>query len=626
MKIKLYISVFCSAVLLSGAVSCERSFLYPWPPDGARTPTDVWSYYDYSKGFLDAVSADNMLLCLYSDVTGYGNFASASDEAEHSNPAGSVQSFTNGIWSPTSVPAVYYGGPWATTVGRVPWANAYQAIRRVNIFLENVDNSALIDDPTNPARRYERTYEKGFAYFLRAWFQFDLFRKYGCFPITKKSLTSDDDLFFTKNTLEECYQAILEDLDKAATMLPVVWDDNNWSKATRGAAQAVKSRLMLYYASPLYQGKFEEFGISANTTGDVERWKNAAKAAREMVNQNDFYLLMPVTSFAAPYTGTGTYSYQIGLVVNTAQREIIYGSPASANLSNLEERYNMPTGQDGCYGYTNPTQEMVDAFEVVTGHNTANVKSVPFDWNNPAHAQNPYNNRDPRFNASIMYNGRLWGNNANSRFVVDTYEGGVHRQLTNPNSTKTGYYLSKFFTGNFYYYGGYNIGHTAALRHRSEIRLAEIVLNYAEAMNEAYGPTGAEPSGEPLRLGASNALEAVNLIRARVKMPLLKGSFSQDEMREKIKYERRIELCFEGQRMYDLRRWKEGKTLGAAIHGVKIQTTGIDGKGRPTGFSYKVEKVEDRVWRDCMYWWPIPYAEIVKYSGALAQNPGWDKK
>lgn len=625
MKIKLYISIFCSVMLLSGAVSCERSFLYPWPPDGARTPEDVWNYYDYSKGFLDAVSADNMVFTIYSDVAGYGNFASACDEAEHSNPAGVVQYFTNGVWNPTNVPNVLYGGPWASTYNRSPWANAYQAIRRVNIFLENVDNSALIDDPTNPARAHERTYEKGFAYFLRAWFQFDLFRKYGCFPIVKRSLATTDDLYFSKNTLDECYKAILEDCNQAIGMLPAVWDDNNWSKATRGAAQALKSRLMLYYASPLYQGEFQNFGIAANTTGDVERWKNAAVAAREMINQNDFYSLMPVTSFAAPYTQTGTYSYSVGLSVNLAQREIIMGTPASGNKSFYDEYYNMPAGVEGCSGYTNPTQEMVDAFEVVTGHNTAGAKAVPFSWSNPEHANNPYQNRDPRFYASIMYNGRFWGNDTKKGYVIDTYEGGVHRQPTNPNSTKTGYYFSKFFTGNFYYYGGSNIGYQAALRHRSEIRLAEIILNYAEAMNEVYGPMGGDPDGG-LRLGAVNALEALNLIRSRVKMPPISAGLSKDEMREKIKHERRIELCFEGQRMYDLRRWKEGSKLGDPIHGVKIQPTGTDDKGRPTGFTYEVVKVEDRVWRDCMYWWPIPYSEIVKYAGAMVQNPGWDKK
>ena len=143
-------------------------------------------------------------------------------------------------------------------------------------------------------------------------------------------------------------------------------------------------------------------------------------------------------------------------------------------------------------------------------------------------------------------------------------------------------------------------------------------------MNEAYGPYGEDPKGS-LRIDGINTAEgAINAIRARVNMPPLPTGLSKDEMREKIKHERRIELCFEGHRFYDLRRWKEGDKLGAPIHGVVITPTGFNEKGRPTGFTYEVEKVEDRVWRDCMYWWPIPYAEIVKYpNNGLEQNPGW---
>lgn len=619
MKLKLYTTIVSFALILLGSVSCDRSYLYPYPPDGAKTPEDVWSYYDYSKGFLDAVSADNMISGLYSDVDGGGNLASACDEAENSNPAGSVQSFTNGVWNPTNIPNIFYGGPWSNNRAyRSPWDNSYIGIRRVNIFLENVDNSALIDDPTNPARTHERTYEKGFAYFLRAWFQFDLFRKYGCFPISKRSLSTTDDLFSPKNTLDECYNAILEDCNEAIKLLPYLWDDNNWSKANRAAAQALKSRLMLYYASPLYQGQFENFGIAANTTGDVERWKAAIKASREMINENTFFGLAPVTKFTSPYASSGTYGYQVGLLVNLGQKEIIWGSPASANISFRDEYNNLPAGVEGCYGYTNPTQEMVDAFEVVTNHNTDNAKALPFDWKNPAHASNPYANRDPRFYASIMYNGLTWGNNTSKQYKIETYEGGIHRQPTNPNSTKTGYYLRKFLTEDFYAYktGSYQ----AALRHRSELRLAEIILNYAEAMNEAYGSETNDPDGG-LRLGPQTALAAVNLIRARVKMPAVPAGLNKDQMREVIKHERRIELCFEGQRMYDLRRWKEGSKLGETIHGVAIT------KDKTTSaFHYQVEAVETRVWRDCMYWWPIPYAEVVKYSGKLIQNPGWDSK
>ncbi|MEG0892037.1 MAG: RagB/SusD family nutrient uptake outer membrane protein [Bacteroidales bacterium] len=620
MKNRLYIFILGSVLLLLSS-SCDRSYLYPWPPDAARTPEDVWSYYDYTKGFLDAISADQAPAPFYSDVEGYGNTASACDEAIHSDPAGPVRYFTNGVWNPTNIPTIYHGGHFSSYAAySSPWTNAYMAIRRVNIFLENVDNSALIDDPTNPARAHERTYEKAHAHFLRAFFQFDLFRKYGCFPITIKSLNINDNLFSPKNTLEECYNQIIADCDVAISALPLMWDDNNFGKANKTAAQALKSRVTLYYASPLYQGEFANFGIAANTTGDIERWKIAIKAARAAINENDFYYLMPVKKFNPPYAGAGRYGNQVGLVSYLNQHEIIWGSVAWSSRAVRDEIYNLPAGLEGCYGATNPTQEMVDAFEVVENFNTSGAKAVPFDWSNPQHANNPYANRDPRFYASISYNGLVWGNNASKQYTIDTYDGGAHRDVTNPRSTKTGYYYRKFFSEDYYWNAsGYR---ATPYRSRNEFRVAEMILNYAEAMNEAYGPQAPDPDGA-LQFGPQNALEAINFIRARVKMPAIPNGLSKEAMREVIKHERRIELCFEGHRMYDLRRWKEGEKLGATIHGVVITPTGFDSKNKPIGFKYQVEKVEDRVWRNCMYWWPIPYTEIVKYEGKLIQNPEW---
>ena len=605
--------------------SCERPFLEPWPPDAARSEEDVWDTYDYAKGMVEVLYADHIMCPYVYDITGYGMLASATDESEHSEPSSDIQSFTNGVWNPTSMPTVIYGGPWASRNSRQPYRNSYIGIRRCNLFLANVHKTnVLIDNPSDPTKAKELTYFKGQTYFWRALLQFWLLRSYGRFVIsTEPEDINSEALYRERNTLEECVAQIVKDCDSAIDSLPTLWDEANWGRADRTAAQALKSRVLLYYASPLYQGNWETWGNAKNTVGDKQRWIDAADAARAAINDNEFYNITKVTQFGRPYSynSSGSYNDVVVLNANMDNKEIIFATGKTTYYSGRNEFYSLPAGVDGCYGYTNPTQEMVDAFEVVTGSG-ADRKAEVFDWNNPAHTADPYANRDPRFYASINYNGKFWGYSTSKGYYIDTYEGGVHRNRLLSNSTKTGYYYCKFLSEKFYSYTTNN--YTTPSRRRHEFRFAELVLNYAEAMNEAYGPYGEDPKGS-LRIDGINTAEgAINAIRARVNMPPLPTGLSQDEMRDKIKHERRIELCFEGHRFYDLRRWKEGDKLGAPIHGVVIEPTGFNEKGRPTGFTYTVEKVEDRVWRDCMYWWPIPYAEIVKYpNGGLEQNPGW---
>ena len=616
--------------MVASLASCERPFLEPWPPDAARTEQDVWDTYDFTKGMVDIIYADQIMCPYVYDVygsgnPGYGMLASATDEAEHSESGGAVQMFTNGVWNPTNMPKFLFGGPWNSgRFERYPYLNSYVGIRRANLFLSNVHKSdLLIDDPSDPTKAKELTYFKGQTYFWRALLQFWLLRAYGRFVIsTEPEDPSDTEyLFRPRNTIDECVAQIVKDCDAAIDSLPTLWDEANWHRANRTAAQALKSRALLYYASPLYQGNWEGWGAPKNTTGDVQRWIDAADAAREAINDNDFYNLTPVTKFTGPYSASGTYNYVTIIAQNMNNRELIFGTGKTTYYSQQNEYYSLPAGVDGCKGWTNPTQEMVDEFEVVTGTG-ADRKAVPFDWNNPEHAKDPYANRDIRFYSSINYNGKLWGTSSSKAYYIDTYEGGVHRNRLLTNSTKTGYYYCKFLNESYY---ANKTGYTTTTsRQRHEFRFAELVLNYAEAMNEAYGPYGEDPKGA-LRIDGINTAEgAINAVRARVDMPPLEKGLSKDQMRDKIKHERWVELCFEGHRFYDLRRWKEGDKLGAPIHGIVITPTGFDSNNRPTGFTYKVEKVEDRVWRDCMYWWPIPQEEIVKYpAGNFEQNPGW---
>lgn len=625
-------------VFLLTFMSCERAWLEPWPPDGARQEKDIWENYNFSKGALDRVYADALNTVNLSDLQGPAMLASATDEAEHTDPAARVQAFTDGSWSPSRGVTVAWGGTYRYNL-RDPWYNSYTAIRRINIFLANVDNSAIIDDPSVPSRRYERTQFKGSAYFLRGWLYWELFRRYGAFVINNDVLSlTEDDLFKPRNTLEECYQQIINDLDSAYAKLPYLYDDNNWHRATKTMAQSIKAMVQLYYASPLYQGDpaTQPYGLPANTVGDVDRWLDVIETTRAAIQENPFYNLMPITKFSRPYSNSGTYISQLVLVNVPTQVEAIWSTNRSSQMrpgTYDNERNALPDNVEGCYGYTNPTQEMVDAFEVVplvasTGKPVAGATAVPFDWNNPAHAADPYANRDPRFYASINFNGNYWGATSSKSYYIDTYEGGIHRDYTRPNHTKTGYYYRKYISDTFYKYvsGSYS----SVTRFKIHMRFAELLLIYAEAMNEAYGPDVPHPDGPLRSVGSpastpSTAREAVNVIRARVGMPPIPLGLTQAEMRDKIKHERRIELAFERHRFYDLRRWKQGEILGQPIHGIKITPAGIDPvTNRPIlPYTYEVVKVEDRVWDDKMYWWPIPYSEILKYEGRLIQNPGW---
>ena len=259
--------------MVASLASCERPFLEPWPPDAARTEQDVWDTYDFTKGMVDIIYADQIMCPYVYDVygagnPGYGMLASATDEAEHSESGGAVQMFTNGVWNPTNMPKFLFGGPWNSgRFERYPYLNSYVGIRRANLFLSNVHKSdLLIDDPSDPTKAKELTYFKGQTYFWRALLQFWLLRAYGRFVISTEPEDPRDTeyLFRPRNTIDECVAQIVKDCDAAIDSLPTLWDEANWHRANRTAAQALKSRALLYYASPLYQGNWEGWGAAVN--------------------------------------------------------------------------------------------------------------------------------------------------------------------------------------------------------------------------------------------------------------------------------------------------------------------------------------------------------------------------
>lgn len=628
------------------SVSCERPWVAPWPPDGARLPDDVWENYQFARGFLDRAWMEAHYSANFNDLHGGGHTASASDEAKHTVPTGRANWFTSGVWSPSRTVPWRYGGAYRNYI-REPWQTSFVAVRRVNIFLENLDNSIIINDPAIPAREFERDHYRGMAYFIRAWAMWEVFQKYGAFPIITEPLDfATDDIFIPRNTMQECYDFIMSDLDSAYKYLPWFHDANNWHRPTKTYAEAIRARLQLYWASPLYQGdhSVQPFGLEAGETGDITRWENVIETVRRFFNENDYYNMMQVTRWTnqplspAVSGAVGTYTnriYYTTVATSPVNTEVIWSTVQTTQMRPTQHEWelnNLPDGVVGARGHTNPTQEMVDAYEVVplrpNSHRPEEgAVSEPFDWDNPDHAENPYANRDPRFYHAILFNGVEWGTTAGRRWTAQLWEGGQHNNPARPNATKTGYYMRKGLSESFHSYetGGFG----ASTRQRHQFRVPELLLIYAEAMNVVYGPDADHPDGpmRPILLGStpydiSSARDAINMIRDRVEMPQVPAGLTQEDFFEWVVHERRIELGFEGHRMFDLRRWKMGEILGEPIHGIRINSQDPDTPGEGP-WNYEVFHVEDRVWEDKMYWWPLPYDEIVKAQGRLEQNPEW---
>ncbi|WP_040005996.1 RagB/SusD family nutrient uptake outer membrane protein [Fibrisoma limi] len=529
--------------------------------------------YDYTLNRLNSIYTD--VPAGYLQIDG-AMTASATDEAEHTLETSNVQKFNNGSWNAIDIPD---NG----------WVNFYRGVRKANQFLVATDSVNLDQYRLDPTPAAQTTYQnrlndirrwKYEARFLRAYFYFELIKRYGGVPLFTKALTINDNFADVKrSSLAECISFITAECDSAARNLPVTYAATDLGRATRGAALSLKSRVLLYAASDLFNtsswaGGYTNLDLVTLPAGDrTARWKAAADAAKAVIDlagtgyalHNNYRNLFITNSYTLP--------------------EIIFARRNSA--SNEFERANYPIGYDLGNSGTTPSQNLVDAYEMSNG--------TRFDWNNPTHAANPYANRDPRLGLNIILNNTTYKGRP-----VEAWIGGRDGQGV-VNATRTGYYLKKYVNENLNL-----LLNNTSVYSWNIFRLAEIFLNYAEALNE-YSP------------GHADIKTYVDRVRARtgVALPALSAGLSQAEMRERIRNERRVELAFEDHRGWDVRRWMIGpQTLGAPLLGVEI-TRRADGT-----FQYKPVEVEKRVFEPKMYLYPIPQGELNASKG-LVQNPGW---
>ena len=503
--------------------------------------------------------------------------AAASDEAEYSVASSSVNMFNNGSWNPLNNPDNV-------------WTYYYQGIRQATLFLETADQINMERyklDPQNQADYEMRMANierwKYEARFLRAYFYSELVKRYGGVPLANELMDMDTDYRnIPRNTLQECIDFIVDECGQVAPHLPAVYQASDMGRVTRGAALALKSRVLLYAASELFnnpvwaQGYERKDLISLSGTDRQTRWENAAKAAGEVLWGADVA--------EAGYKLSGNYQ---SLFRSFSDNEIVL--VRRNGYDNSFEKSNYPIGADQATGGTAPSGNLVDAYETTGGRT--------FTWKDPSMAARPYENRDPRFAATIMPN--------NSTFQgrpVECWEGGADGPDKN-NASRTGYYLLKYVDPELKLLQGQSAIHSWII-----IRLGEIYLNYAEAMNEAYGPDAKGIYGKSAR-------EAVNEVRGRVGMPDVVAD-SKEEMREKIRHERRVELAFEDHRFWDVRRWMTAPDdLNAPLKGVKVTRLSYN------SFEYQSVEVESRSFKRSMYFYPIPQNEL-NITG-WPQNPLW---
>lgn len=572
MKKNIFYSILILAI--SCSAGCKKSgFLQDGEFSGGNdiTQAQLWANPDYARNFLNNVYAS---LSDRYDLDDGALLASASDEAVNSNQNSSVNILNNGTWSPVKTfDDVYFA--------------MYSGIRKANMFLENIDGAVIVpadetfplNNAANQGMEPQIARLKGQAYFLRAFFQFELLKRYGSFAIVTRTLTVTDDLDLPRNSFDDCVKQISADCEQAILRLPLSpteWNTPLRGRATQTAAMALKARLLLYAASPLY-----------NPGGDVAKWQAAADAAKRIIDTGKH--------------GIYTSYPNIWLWNNGAFNNETIFATATLNTNTIEQN-NAPVSYDAANGRTNPTQELVDAFEMKTTGRMISDAASGYS------ATAPYTNRDPRLNFAIMYNGYTFKSKP-----VETFVGGKDGLGLNVNATKTGYYMRKYLSESASW-----AGNSATVR-RPWIffRYAEVLLNYAEALNEAQG-TGA----------LTQILTSLNTIRARtgVAMPALQTTNpaangyvapTKEELRKRIRNERRVELCFEEQRFYDVRRWKEGEiTFNKAVTGMRITQVS------PGTFTYAPFTVENRVFTAKNYLYPISQNELNK-APKLGQNPGY---
>ncbi len=594
-------------IALLGIVSCKKqSFL-----DDKTT-----SLIDENAVFTDSVRIIAYVSRMYEEMPFAfnfnrwegGNTVQATDDAEFTlaNPVRRSVALYLGNYSAESF---LHGDAYD-----IPWTN----IRRANLLLSKL--------PTTPLSENMQSRLRGEAKFMRAFFYSYLAMNFGGMPIIGETLYDKDaTINVPRATFDQMVTYIVKELDEAATLLPVPnvgfvpgvprsqtgYEDVDYGRVTKGSAMALKARLLLFAASPLANGgaipgaSEAQKTVAGYPTYDVTRWQKAADAANAVINSG-YYSLNLENNIRA---GFGFYNVFLKRV--NSEYILFFNRPANKDF---ESQWLTPSR--GGQFTIKPTQTFVDAFPMKNGK----AITDPTSGYNPAY---PYYNRDPRFRYTVIFNGSLYQKANSGQDSVFTWNIDATKPTTNvPNTTSdgwnpttappatptTGYYCRKMCDSNIAQNSSANTNRGWPL-----LRYAEIILSYAEAINET-GQTAL-------------AYDKMKLIRERAGIDPgtdglygMKPGMSVAEMREVIRNERHIELAFEGDfRWDDIRRWK----IAEAVNNGYLKGVRIDRDPVTKAYTYiPVNGFVAHVFAPKQYWFPIPGLEIRK-SPLMIQNPGW---
>ena len=585
--------------IVAGATACKKDFMNVQPLD-KYSDEAVWK---------DPALVQTFVNNIYLGIPhGFSNIMMSSmvDETSYNADFGS-SNVTKSLVTPSDI-SIFDPGFWTANRQRLMnWSMVYKFVRSANTFFEKIDAV-----PFDVAADKDRM--KGEVHFLRAYLYHNLVSMYGGVPIITRTFGLNDDFNVPRNSYEECINFIVSDLDSAADLLPLSYTSANKGRATKGAALALKSRVLLYAASDLYNsngswaGSYPNKELIGYTGGDRKaRWQAAKDAAKAVMDLGVYNLYMP--NPASQEEAAKNYG---DIFISNDNPEDIFLRYFTVKIDENWDGYNPglynnPNGWHG-WGSNTPIGQMVDAYEMKDG--------TKFSWSNAAQKAAPYKDRDPRFYASILYDGAKWRprpSDAAGRDPIGIVQTGYYEKpdgtvipgldtrnspLEDWNGTYTGYYMRKFIDPSV------NAQYDKQDHPWRYIRYTEILMNYAEAC---------------LGLGEEDeAKKYINMIRKRAAMPDI--TESGQALVDRYRNERRIELAFEDHRYFDVRRWMIAPEAYQNAQGVSIRYK-ADANGNPIAPpTYTVIKAQDRGWNPRFYLFPIKLDEMNR-NDKLIQNP-----